>query len=105
MIEVAHPLDRLAEGRRADRVEGPEARLGQLVAVDGGADEERDAGAGEGVIHHRVPHVPLEPALRLGPDLADDISFGVAGPDPHAELAPESVVVDLVGDVETPAVD
>jgi hypothetical protein len=73
--------------------------------VDRLADEERDAGAGEEVVHHRVPHVPLEPAPGLGPDLADDVRLGVAGADPAAEFPPERLVVDLVGDVEPPAVD
>ncbi len=39
------------------------------------------------------------------PDLADDVRLGVDGADPAAELAPEVVVVNLVGDIEPPAVD
>ena len=104
-IQPDQPLDRLPEGLGARRPGRVQAGLAELVLVDVLADEERDAGPGELVVHHRVPHVALEPARGVGPDLADDVRLGIAGLDPVAELAPERVVVDLVGDVEPPAVD
>ena len=97
--------DRVAERLGPGRSDPLEAGAADLVAVDVVADEEGDAGAGEQVVHHGVPHVALEPVPGLVPDLADDVRVGVAGADPAAELAPEVVVLDLAGHVQPPAVD
>ena len=106
VIEPEQPLDRLRETpRRRGGPAGYRLVLLQLVLVDVLADEEGDAGAGELVVHHGVPHVALEPARGVGPDLADDVRLGVAVAGRGGGTRARSVVVDLVGDVEPPAVD
>ena len=76
---------------------GRHARPGEVLEVDAFPGEEGDAGPSELVVHHGVPHVALEPSGGVDPDLADDVRLGVDRPDASAELAPELVVVDLVG--------
>ncbi len=78
--------------------------LGHLPG-DAPAPEKAQAQLGELVVHHRVELVPLEPALGLPGDLANQVCFGVGGLHHLAELLPEGVVVDLERDVQPPAVD
>ena len=68
-------------GGNASAVAGPTGRRLVLLQVRPSstvfADEEGDTCAGELIVHHRVPHVALKPALGVGPDLADDVGLGV----------------------------
>ena len=105
MIKAEQPLDIAAKASAARWSDREKARLFQVVFVDVVADKEGDAGAGELIVHHGVPHVALQPPLGVGPDLADDVGFGVDRADPRAKLAPEGVVIDLVGHIEPPAID
>ena len=67
--------------------------------------EKADARSGDLVVHDGVPHVALQPAFGFAPDFADDVDFGVDGSHAATEFSPEFVVVNFVGDVESPAVD
>src|SRR2546428_4194556 len=56
------------------------------------------------VVHYRVELRAVEPADGVVPDLSDDEGIGLGALDAIAERTPEAVV-DLVRDVEPPAVD
>jgi hypothetical protein len=75
-----------------------------LVGVDVARHEAQD-GAGERVVHHGIELIALQPPAGVVPDLPHDVGLRVHGPAAAPELAPEGVVVDLAGNVETPAVD
>ena len=59
----------------------------------------------EDVVHDTVELVALQPAGRLVPDFAYDVSLGIDGLYAVAEFLPERVVIDFVGHIQTPAVD
>src|SRR5512135_3558943 len=69
------------------------------------AGEEAQAGRGDEVVHAGIELISLEPAAGFVPDLPNDVCIGINGLDAPPEFLPERVVVDLPGDVETPAVD
>ena len=86
---------------------GDQAGAALLVhgVIQGVRPEEGQARAREVVVHDRVELVALQPAVRVPPDFPDDVGVRVDGLHTAAELLPETVVVDLVGHVQPPAVD
>ena len=68
-------------------------------------EEELHDRLAEDVVHDAVELVALQPAGGFVPDFAYDVGLGIDGLDAAAEFLPEGVVVDFVGNVETPAVD
>src|ERR1700678_4454649 len=105
MIEPEQSLDVVPKGLGRRGPDRKETRLLELRLVTILAYEKSDTRTGELIVHHRVPHVSLKPALGVAPDLADNVRLGVDRTYARPEFTPESVVVDLVGDIEPPAVD
>ena len=68
-------------------------------------EEELHDRLAEDVVHDAVKLVALQPAGGFVPDFAYDVGLGIDGLDAAAEFLPEGVVVDFIGNVETPAVD
>ena len=59
----------------------------------------------QGVIHHAVKLVALQPTRRLVPDFTDNIRFRVNRLDAAAEFLPEAIVINFVRNIEAPAVN
>ncbi len=60
---------------------------------------------GQRVVHQRVEPVAVHPFRRDAPDLADQVGVRPDRAAAAAEVLPERLVVDLVGDVQSPAID
>src|SRR6476660_1503132 len=56
------------------------------------------------VIHDRVKLIALQPAMRLMPDLADDVGLGVYLLDTVTEFLPEGVIINFGGNIESPSI-
>ena len=101
-VERQHALDRAGELGRGQFGECKSARL--IVGSQGLTAKETEGRTVEDVVHDGVKAIALKPVLGLMPDLADDVGVGIGFLDHEPEILPEGHVIDLLGDVQPPAV-
>src|SRR5690606_24352105 len=92
-------------GKPVDARPGIVAAVLGILTDDPLTAAESERGRREGVVHQRVEAIALQ---ELGPDvpyLAHDPRVRVDRPDPLTEFLPESLCLDLLRNVQTPAVD
>ena len=69
------------------------------------AGEETETCGSHQIIHAGIELIALQPAARIMPNLANDISFWINGTHTSTKFLPERIIVNLAGHIETPAIN
>ena len=69
------------------------------------AREKTQGGACEKVVHLAVKLVALQPAMRLAPQFAHNVSVWIDRFAAPPKFAPEIIIIDLIGHIQPPAIN